>query len=348
MYTQCAKCETVFRLSAEVLRAAGGQVRCGRCGDVFNALAQLAERPDAFAVGESSLELESRADRILARAADEAAQPQTADEGVADGAFSPIDTSGVQLARLELTEAAPDDGAAALEFTLPPGELDRIFVEAGPAPHVLAPAPEFAPPHSAVAAAAAFDASDLEAAGAALLRTRPRERRFAAFWWSTVILLTLGLAAQIVHQNRGWLAAQGPFGAALRTLYARLGVDLPVPANLSAYQLRQWGVTGGANARGTLRVRASILNTAAQFQPLPLLRVTLIDRFGHRVGARDFAPSEYLVGRPAALMAPGVRADATIDIVDPGKNAEGYEIDVCLRDARRLIHCQNDVAAHGQ
>ena len=65
MYTQCSKCETVFRLSAEVLRAAGGQVRCGRCGELFNALARLAEDSTAFAGGESALELETRADSIL-------------------------------------------------------------------------------------------------------------------------------------------------------------------------------------------------------------------------------------------------------------------------------------------
>ena len=67
LYTQCAKCETVFRLSAEVLRAAGGQVRCGRCGEVFNALARLAEDASRFPAGEveSALELEARADEIL-------------------------------------------------------------------------------------------------------------------------------------------------------------------------------------------------------------------------------------------------------------------------------------------
>ena len=65
MYTQCAKCETVFKLSAEVLRAAGGQVRCGRCGEVFNALARLAEDASAFSAGESPLEMEARADEIL-------------------------------------------------------------------------------------------------------------------------------------------------------------------------------------------------------------------------------------------------------------------------------------------
>src|SRR5258707_15607581 len=65
VFTQCSKCETVFRLSAEALRAAGGQVRCGRCGEVFNALARLAEDATAFSAGESSLESETRADAIL-------------------------------------------------------------------------------------------------------------------------------------------------------------------------------------------------------------------------------------------------------------------------------------------
>ncbi len=65
MFTQCSKCETVFKLSAEVLRAAAGQVRCGKCGEVFNALAHLAEEASAFTIGESSFDLETRADRIL-------------------------------------------------------------------------------------------------------------------------------------------------------------------------------------------------------------------------------------------------------------------------------------------
>ena len=66
MFTQCVKCETVFKLSAEVLRAAGGQVRCGRCGEVFNALARLAEDDTAFATSESPLEMEDARRRDLA------------------------------------------------------------------------------------------------------------------------------------------------------------------------------------------------------------------------------------------------------------------------------------------
>jgi Protein of unknown function (DUF3426) len=91
-----------------------------------------------------------------------------------------------------------------------------------------------------------------------------------------------------------------------------------------------------------LRVRASILNTAAQLEPYPLLRVTLANRFGGSIGTRDFEPSEYL-GKPTAkLLAPGERVDATLDILDPGNSAEGFEIDVCLRSADRRVACAND------
>ena len=48
MYTQCPDCGTSFRVTAEVLKQAGGKVRCGGCSNAFNALAYLSEsKPDA-------------------------------------------------------------------------------------------------------------------------------------------------------------------------------------------------------------------------------------------------------------------------------------------------------------
>src|SRR5271155_3204027 len=69
VFTQCSKCETVFKLSAEVLRAAGGQVRCGKCGEGFNALARLAEDSSAFETGESPPRFKARGTRTPAHAA---------------------------------------------------------------------------------------------------------------------------------------------------------------------------------------------------------------------------------------------------------------------------------------
>ena len=43
MYTQCPDCSTAFRVTAEVLKQAAGKVRCGGCGNAFNALDYLSE-----------------------------------------------------------------------------------------------------------------------------------------------------------------------------------------------------------------------------------------------------------------------------------------------------------------
>jgi len=43
MYSQCPECLTRFRVTAAVLRAAHGTVRCGRCGSAFDALPRLSD-----------------------------------------------------------------------------------------------------------------------------------------------------------------------------------------------------------------------------------------------------------------------------------------------------------------
>jgi predicted Zn finger-like uncharacterized protein len=375
VYTQCSKCETVFKLSAEVLRAAGGQVRCGRCGELFNALARLAEDSNAFVAGESPLELEARADSIL-----ESTESLQVVRAVAkDQEMSaPL---GVEIAELEFI-----DSDRSMEFTLPPGELDRIFVESKKKPLPPLPGGALAEPEPDASEVepeveaetetqpqtrsreesgaphrvglevpedvrremlAGIEDEYLDPASAVLSMGRSRTPRGVRLaWLGAAAVSALLLLAQIVHQNRDWFVAHshGPLGKAVRALYGAMGAPLPQPASLSAYELRQWGVTGDPDANGTLRVRASILNTAAQLQPYPLLRVTLADRFGKKIGARDFEPGEYL-GKPTArLLAPGERVDATLAILDPGKNAEGFEIDVCLRAADRRVACANDVA----
>lgn len=49
MYTQCPECTTIYRLRAEHLAGARGQVRCGSCGADFDALAALVDELPAGA-----------------------------------------------------------------------------------------------------------------------------------------------------------------------------------------------------------------------------------------------------------------------------------------------------------
>jgi predicted Zn finger-like uncharacterized protein len=393
VFTQCPKCETVFRLSAEALRAAGGQVRCGRCGDVFNALARLAEDSTGFErKGESAFELETRADEILHSTLPVEPVDTSPTQVPADIVAPP----GVEVAQLQILEPLGEEltTETSLEFTLPPGELDRIFVESrpgalqqlvknaqtsnssadsatdGPAPAhpeleaMTAPHPEAArPPPAAMHPEAAARPERSESAGRnftpltrvaglevsedvrdAMLSSyahaelpeinAPRRQLPPKAWLGAAVGLGLLLIVQIVHGNGGWLAEHTHLA----------GGSTVSSAALSAYQLRQWGVTGDPGAKGTLRVRASIMNTAAQLQPYPLLRVTLANRFGTRVGAREFEPAEYLGKSTTRMLAPGERVDATLDIHDPGKDAEGFEIDVCVRGADRKVVCAGDAA----
>lgn len=45
MYTRCPQCQTTFRLTAAQLKVRDGQVRCGRCQNVFQAEQYLVEHP---------------------------------------------------------------------------------------------------------------------------------------------------------------------------------------------------------------------------------------------------------------------------------------------------------------
>ena len=368
VYTQCSKCETVFKLSAEVLRAAGGQVRCGKCGAVFNALARLAEDKATFPGGETALELETRADSILesiaalpiAQVLPQRTQVTRSPDVIAPG------TEVAQLEILDFSGAADPDLAAenSMEFTLPPGELDRIFVESKKPklpPHPESVAERPAPPSADVAGTAttarANRRSNLAVSDQVRreilsgIETRTPDLEFIqtprepsrALWIVAALAAAFALLAQVIHHNREFLVAHGPFAPLLRAVYASLGAPVASRANLSAYQLRQWGVTGDPAADGTLRLRASILNQSPQLEAYPLLRVTLANRFGNKIGSRDFEPNEYLGRTPARALAPGERADATLEILDPGKSAEGFEIDVCLRGGDKKISCANDV-----
>ncbi|MBT8096726.1 MAG: DUF3426 domain-containing protein [Woeseia sp.] len=51
MFTECPECQTAFRVTAQLLRQARGQVQCGDCGHTFDALDQLSEESPATDLG---------------------------------------------------------------------------------------------------------------------------------------------------------------------------------------------------------------------------------------------------------------------------------------------------------
>lgn len=79
MYTECPECRSAFRLTVTVLRQAHGRVRCGRCGEVFDALEYLKDEsgdPESPAAGQTGAgERFERRSRELLETLDELAGP---------------------------------------------------------------------------------------------------------------------------------------------------------------------------------------------------------------------------------------------------------------------------------
>ena len=409
MYTQCPDCATVFRVTAEALRAAQGDVRCGVCATSFNALENLSEQAFRPASDGPSPDDSMTVEEL----------PGTENIELS----APVELAAVPDAQSPATEeSAGDDEARALEFHGDASDLDRLFVveepalqrfdpaEAAavaanePAPDLdstdehpilvlderddipdevvdeeagesivleTAPAPDEQPepepelPHAQAATSQtaprilipdemrrrlAQEAAAREAAALAFEPDADESPRFLDRRWpwvAGVAALALLFVLQVIHAERNDLARSPTFGPLIAGAYALAGASVLAPTDLSAYELRQWGAASDPAEANRLMLRASIVNHASYAQPLPLLRLSLQDRFGATLGMRDIGPEDYLPGAGGeSLLEPGERADALIRIVDPGAEAVGFELDICL-PASGGVRCANPLKTAG-
>lgn len=371
MFTVCSKCNLRLTVTATDLRAAQGYVRCGRCHNVFNALATLADDPALPAEQASTADTQRRP--VLTAAEPQRPDPPMPESTRADSSateatdtsleFNPASTNINEV----FIEAAPGERTGTFESIILVGE-ELPESQAGPDPVIATQAPSEpeacaaadpgltegpATPDDEVGIAAPDGGVTVDDAAArgiagALDAARedarfPRRARQGAAW-----LLTLCLIVQVVHHYRSELAGTALLHRSMTAAYEALGLPLAVRWNIADYEIRQLGATTEGTVTGDLMVRASISNRAAHDQPLPLLRVVMQDRFGNRVAARDLLPSEYL-GRGAprvSLMAPGQRVDVQVAFQDPGQAATGFELDACMARHDRTVTCANDPGGH--
>lgn len=255
--------------------------------------------------------------------------------GLRDGIDLAADTEPVAAndELLEMPPAANDAGidevVAANDPILVPDQLD---IDLGALEPPAAASPDDAPAEP-----------DIDALQA---NEPPRPRYYAAYAAGAAVLALL-FAGQLVHYQREALVAWPALSGPLSRLYAAIGQPIQLRGDLGAYDLRQLGAVAPPDAAGTLLVRASLRNLSPRPQPMPLLRVTLQDRYGNRIASRDLAAVEYQqrpAGKaPETLLAAGARLETAVQLVDPGGNAVGFELDVCLVEAGNT-RCANDIA----
>jgi len=242
--------------------------------------------------------------------------------------------------------ATPGESAAAAAPAAPAAAApSRPMRRAGPArpPAGAAAEARAAPP----APQAQLQADELPGAAPSEAPQAPSAGRAALPWAIGAALLALALLLQIIDHQRDALAADARFNRPLTALYSALGVRLVPRWDLRAYDVRQLGASVEPGSLGAITVRASIRNVGAKAQPLPLLRVTLQDRFGNRLASREVGPGDYLPRSltPPVLMSVDQRIDAQLAFVDPGASAVGFELDACLPARGGGVACANDASA---
>lgn len=156
------------------------------------------------------------------------------------------------------------------------------------------------------------------------------------------LLLALALLIQVIHQRRDVLATNPTFTAPLQRAYAALGVPLWPAWDLRAYEVRNYEAVADRSSRGALDILARIMVVGNDRVGLPLARITLTDRFGKTLGSRVFEPVEYLGEnlKLHELAGPGTLIPVEISLKDPGTDAQGINVDVCLMSQRNGIVCQ--------
>ncbi len=290
MFTRCPACQTLFRITAEALRAAGGQVRCGRCGTQFDALQHLLE---AAAIAEESGG--GPADQPL-----EAPSLPPGDDGLVTTEHSEtVGAAGGPLAGDPASEEESErtsEGESAVRAEPVTLGLDRAVLEAA----LLTEAPE----------------------------RRGTGRRIVSVFTLLVLLAVFGL--QWVYMQRVPLYERQPaLRPLLQWMCAGLQCGLPLPRAPGRIEVLTRQVREHPRVAKALLVDLAFVSRADQVIAYPVLELQLSDLSGNRVAGRRFAPREYLpagIDRDTGLR-PNVTQHVTLELVQPSAKIVSFQFE---------------------
>ena len=318
-FTRCPECGSVYRLTDEQIDHAAGRVVCGWCDEQFNALAYLSNTPPEqeaeSAVQESqSLEFDAPQDQW-----DEFFMEEGPESATGAGFLPEEYEAPVWLVEGETEPAWNDDGESE-----GPGEMEA---KSSPEESPLENDESWVSPWPTTESVP--EASD----------GRP------LVWLAACGILMVVLLLQLVHQQRDALAASPAWGNSVRSAYARLDSPVYPDWQLNDYEIRAFNAVAGDAAEPVLEVNAQVTIIGDHPVGYPMVRLTLNDVWAGPVAQGVFGPSEYL-GRiefdSETLLSPGTQLPVLIRVPDPGPDALGYKVDLCVLKRGQLLQCQLD------
>ena len=147
-------------------------------------------------------------------------------------------------------------------------------------------------------------------------------------WWLAGLGLLFLLLAIYPIADRARLARDPAWRPALQSACNALGCKLPPWKEPSAFEFLAREVGPHPSVKDALLVTVSFRNNAAFAQEWPLVELTMSDINGREIAFRRFRPQEYLGNAPkSSLIAPGESANATLEVVNPGRDAVSLTFD---------------------
>ena len=164
-----------------------------------------------------------------------------------------------------------------------------------------------------------------------LLYEQPKARRsrYRPLWMLFSVLALIGLPAQALYYNFTTLAHGEQSRPYLEQFCFLAGCELPARVDITLVRSSNLMVRPHPEYPKALAIDVILYNRADFAQPFPVLRMTFNDTRGREVLSKRFRPDEYLGGElaGATLMPPQTPVHVALDMLDPGPEAAGYQLD---------------------
>lgn len=312
--TRCPQCAIAFKATAQVLKIADGNVRCGSCLSVFNAASHAVDRPATL---ENSVQQDDES-WALDLIADEEENDFDIDLDADDEKEAPesdallLDIINNDLLDNRTAPSVHDDihidleAELGLEFeTDSHTELD---------PHL--------------------DLSHLDDTTDYLdsITLQNDDMRTPKRWpWMIgTLCLTVVLIAQIAWLRFDTLSQRDPYRHYYSKICEQLHCTLPIRLDLTQIRTSHLVIRSHPDDSNALIADAIIVNNADFEQSFPALQLEFRNINNELIARRDFQPREYLKGEliNATIMPSKQAVQLALAIVDPGENAINYRINI--------------------
>lgn len=294
LVTSCPNCEAAFYVVPEQLAAHRGDVRCGQCEQVFNALDRLAEVPDHQPLDQGA---ETEQAIVFEPSEPEATSiPEIEDPLIIDPATEIAIIDEQELHETSDVEENEDQYRSVEETDLQsrpvqPENIDDSGVEQDTLSKPAFNIADFkvAPETNILSPSMIDDATRGKAANTG-------KQGVIRLIQILVVLLLIALAiGQAAYLLRSEIAARWPQSRPyLDQTCVWLQCQVRLPENVDLIMIDDSDLIEDTEREGLIHLYAALINQAEHSQEFPLLQLTLTDAHDKPLLRRTFDPKEYL------------------------------------------------------